>query len=127
MTGADETLQATIEAEIRGWGPVDTRSMFGAQAYLVSGRMFAAIGEMGLLVKLPEPRRRPLLEHGDAQSFAPNGQASFGEWVALIPRRWREDIAGLLGLVKESFEYVQQRQPTPARPREPRRFRKRQF
>ncbi|MEK7216795.1 MAG: TfoX/Sxy family protein, partial [Chloroflexota bacterium] len=127
MTSTEKPLQDAIEGEINSWGAVDTRAMFGAQAYLVGGRMFAALGEMGLLVKLPESRRRPLLDQGDAQPFAPTGQASFGEWIALIPNRWQENIDGLLGLVKESFDYVQQQRPSAAPPREARRFRKCQF
>lgn len=127
MTRTDQSLQTVVEAAIGRWGTVDTRAMFGAQAYLVGGRMFAALGEMGLLVKLPEARRRPLLEEGGAQPFAPTGRASFGEWVALMPHHWAENIDGLLALVKESFDYVQQQRPSPAPPREARRFRKRQF
>ena len=116
-----------LETEIRRWGPVDRRAMFGAQAYLVGGRMFAALGDMGLLVKLPEATRRPLLDRGEAQPFVPTGQASFGEWVALMPDQWADNVQRLLVLLQESYQYAQERRPVASGPREPRHFRKRQY
>ncbi|GEM_PF-1681129 len=127
-----------LNSQLLGWQPpapdaggppsrIDTRQMFGAQAYLVRGRMFAAVGPMGLLLKLPEEVRGPLLDEGTAGPFSPQRGASFGEWVAIPPAQWVAAGAGrLLDLVRQSFEYVQVAKP-PRPPREARHFRKRMY
>jgi hypothetical protein len=82
------------------------------QAYLVNGKMFAALGEHGVLVKLPPEQRRPEM---------------VGEWLTLPASTLAEDPEGTLAVMRQSFEYVQ---TAPARmkpPREERRFRKRQY
>ncbi len=124
-----------LDGQLSGWQPgaaaggpparIDARQMFGAQAYLVRGRMFAAVGPMGLLLKLPEAVRGPLLDEGTAGPFSPQQGASFGEWVAIPPAQWQ--TAGpdrLLDLVRQSFEYVQVAKPARP-PRAARHFRKR--
>lgn len=101
--------------------------MFGVQAYLVRGKMFAAVGSMGLLLKLPAQAREALLASGGAQAFQVSTGASFGEWVALEPARWQSQPQELLSLLRQSYDYVQTAPPPPRPPRQPRRFRKRQF
>ena len=125
--GTTNQLQSWLEAAIQSWGPVDARFMFGVQAYLVTGKMFAAVGSMGILLKLPPSVREPLLAHGTAEAFSTSAGASFGEWIALTPERWQADRQSLLALVRQSYEYVQSAPAVQKPPRETRRFRKRQF
>jgi len=121
------TDTAWLEHSVRGWGPVDSQPMFGMQAYLVGGKMFAALGDQGVLVKLPASARQPLLDEGRAQTMVTGTGAVFGEWVMLPPTTLQEDQEWILGLVRQSFDYVRSavRPQKPAR--EQRRFRKRQF
>ena len=101
--------------------------MFGMQAYLVGGKMFAAVGEQGLLVKLPKDVREPLVAARQAEVMLMGSGAAFGEWVTLPPSAMEQDPEGTLSLVRQSFDYVLSA-PRPERPpREERRFRKRQF
>ena len=123
----ESSLQDWLGETLRGWGPADARAMFGSQTYLVGGKMFVALGKMGLLLKLPPQAREPLLREGRAESFTVSSGASFGEWVALLPDRWQHDRQTLLSLVRQSYDYVQSAPPPAKPPREPRRFRKRQY
>lgn len=73
--------------------PAVTRStMMGLPCLRYDGRFFASLDRTQvLLVKLPQPRVRQLIEQGHGESFAPAGRV-FREWVA-VPRpdrrRWR--------------------------------------
>ena len=88
---------------ISSWGAVDAQPMFGMQAYLVNGRMFAAAGERGLLVKLPAETRKQLLDSGQAQAAETAPGVAFGEWLTLPPPKIAEQEA-TLALVRQSFE-----------------------
>ncbi|MSQ09931.1 MAG: hypothetical protein EXR52_02870 [Dehalococcoidia bacterium] len=137
MTALD--LQAQLESAIqqlpvpaaegaRGPGRIDARPMFGMQAFLVRGKVFAALGAAGLLLKLPHERRQALIDAGTAGPFSVQPGASFGEWVAVPSGRW--DATGtdaLLALVSESFDYVTSASPKARPPREQRHFRKRMY
>ena len=126
-----------LDEQVRGWAPpaegdkrpgrVDTRQMFGAQAYLIRGKMFAAVGPMGLMLKLPAEVRQPLLDAGTAGPFTPVQGASFGEWIAVPPDVFAETgNERLLALVRQSFDYVQVAKAAKP-PREERHFRKRMY
>lgn len=108
-------------------GPIDSQPMFGMQAYMVNGKMFAAAGDQGILVKLPQEVRQPLLESGQAQVMLMGSGSVFGEWVTLPAPRVSDDPNGTLALVRQSFDYVLSVAQRPRPPREERRFRKRQF
>jgi len=135
----DLPFQTWLDAEVRSWiapsattggpvGRVDVRPMFGAQCYLVRGKMFAAIGPMGLLLKLPDDVRSALLEAGTASPFSPQPGMTFGTWVAVPAGRL--ETAGrevLAELVRHSFSHVLSAGPAPRPVRERRHFRKRMY
>ena len=101
--------------------------MFGMQAYMVNGKMFAALGERGALLKLPREQRAALLASREVETTTMSTGVAFGEWVTLPAASVSQDRERVLGLIRQSFDYVQTA-PPPARPqREQRRFRKRQF
>lgn len=135
---ASTDLQAHLEAELQRFpvpasptgspGRIDARPMFGTQAYLVRGKVFAALGGMGLLLKLPPERRQALLDAGTVGPFALQPGTAFGEWVA-VSRDHLEatGLPTLLALVRESFDYVVLAPAKPRPPREQRHFRKRMY
>ena len=97
------------------------------QAYLVNGKMFAAVGDHGTLVKLPKEVREPLVAARQAETMVMGTGAAFGEWVTLPSSGLEQDRKGILALIRQSFDYVLSA-PRPARPpREQRHFRKRQY
>jgi len=66
-------------------------TMMGLPCVRLDGRFFASIDRRtgALLVKLPAPRVRQLIDAGHGQPFAPAGRA-FREWVAITaPHRGR--------------------------------------
>jgi TfoX/Sxy family transcriptional regulator of competence genes len=135
----DLPFQAWLDAEARSLvapaatpdapvGHVDVRSMFGAQCYLVRGKMFAAVGPMGLLLKLPDDVRSALLEAGTASPFSPQPGMTFGTWVAVPADRLETAGREALGeLVRHSFQHVLSAGPAPRPARERRHFRKRMY
>jgi len=105
------TEPSWLDKAIHELGPIDSEPMLGMQAYLVNGKMFAAIGDQGVLVKLAPEQRRPEM---------------VGEWLTLTSEAL-EDLEAVLALVRQSFNYVRTAPAPPKPPREERRFRKRQY
>lgn len=48
-----EQLQTEIVANLMAWGQVEPRRMFGCDAYLVKGKLFAFFTDDGVVVKVP--------------------------------------------------------------------------
>ena len=128
LESAIQQLPAPDAEGARGPSRIDARPMFGMQAYLVRGKMFAALGAAGLLLKLPPERRQALLDTGTAGPFSVQPGTSFGEWVA-VPAAQLAPTGphALLALVRESFDYVTSAPAKPRPPREQRHFRKRMY
>jgi hypothetical protein len=85
-------------------GSADKGTMMGFPCLRTnSGQFFASLEKdsADMIVKLPAPRVKELIEAGDARPFAPNGR-TFREW-ALIPdpdeARWR-------ALLEEARQFV---------------------
>lgn len=93
-----------LDARALAWPGVSKRRMFGCDAYLVGGRMFAFHGDMGLVVKVPPVERERLLARPDAAPFLMRPGVPFGEWVQWHPRRDEEDLAA--AMLQSAFDYV---------------------
>ncbi len=88
--------------------------MFGADCYLVGGRMFAFFQDGGVVVKVPPPRREALLADARAAPFTVSHGVPFGDWLHLR-LSGPADAAFALPAVEESYRQAQ------ARPRRRRR------
>jgi hypothetical protein len=93
-----------LDARALTWPGVTKRRMFGCDAYLVGGRMFAFQGDMGLVVKVPPADRERLLARPDAAPFLVRPGVPFGEWVQWRPRLDEEDLAA--AVLQSAFGYV---------------------
>lgn len=93
-----------LDARALTWPGVGKRRMFGCDAYLVRGRMFAFHGDMGLVVKLPPAERERLLARPDAVPFLIRPGVPFGEWVQWGPRPAEDDLAA--AVLQSAFDYV---------------------
>ena len=93
-----------LDARALAWPGVTKRRMFGCDAYLVGGRMFAFQGDMGLVVKVPPAERDRLLARPDAAPFLVRPGVAFGEWVQWSPRPDEEDQAATV--LRSAFDYV---------------------
>ena len=104
-------------ARMMTWANVEPRRMFGCDAYLVGGRLFAFFQDEGVVVKVPSPRREELLADARVVPFTPRSGVSFGNWLHL---RLADpaDAAFALPAVEESYR---QAQAAPAKRRQARR------
>lgn len=108
-------LQEELGALLMGWPQVDTRRMFGCQAFLVGGKLFAFLTEGGVVLKLPVSRREELLDRLRARPFMHRG-VPFGAWVEL-PLAAPADLDQARVAVGKSYAYVQARaRSSPGRP-----------
>jgi len=103
---ADQRAQDEILARMMGWANVEPRRMFGCDAYLVGGRLFAFFQDEGVVVKVPSPRREVLLADARVAPFTPRSGARFGDWIHLR-LSGRADAAFALPAVEESYRQAQ--------------------
>ena len=99
------SAQQEIVARMMSWGNVEPRRMFGCDAYLVGGKLFAFFQDQGLVVKVPSPQRKELLKDPRVAPFAHKG-VRFGQWLHLRLSA-PDDVALALPAVEESYRYVQ--------------------
>ena len=81
--GSDQRAQEEIVARMMTWADVEPRRMFGCDAYLVGGRLFAFFQDEGVVVKVPSSRRDELLADARVAPFTPRSGARFGDWLHL--------------------------------------------
>ena len=116
--GSDRSAQDEIVARMMSWAGVEPRRMFGCDAYLVGGRLFAFFQDEGVVVKVPSPRREELLADARVAPFTVRQGARFGDWLHLR-LSGPADAAFALSAVEESYR---QAQAAPAaKRRQPRR------
>jgi TfoX/Sxy family transcriptional regulator of competence genes len=106
-----------LDACALSWRRVSKRRMFGADCYLVEGRMFAFWDDTSLVLKLPPADRDRLLARPDASPFLMRPGVPFGEWVQWRLPPGETELA--LSLLQSAFDYVSQLRP--ARPTHRRR------
>ena len=104
-----EQAQAEIVANLMAWGQVEPRRMFGCDAYLVNGKLFAFFVDEGVVVKVPSPQRERLLEDARVSPFTHQGRR-FGDWLHLRLSD-PQDVSLALPAIEESYRHVQ---TTPA-------------
>ena len=109
--GSDARAQDEIVARMMGWANVEPRRMFGCDAYLVGGRLFAFFQDEGVVVKVPSQRRAELLADARVSPFTPRSGARFGDWLHMR-LSGAADAAFALPAVEESYH---QAQAAPAR------------
>ena len=100
-----EQVQAEIVANLMAWGQVEPRRMFGCDAYLVKGKMFAFFQDEGVVVKVPSPQREQLLEDARVTPFT-HERRPFGDWLHLRLSGPR-DVSLALPAVEASYRHVQ--------------------
>jgi hypothetical protein len=98
-------IEERLEAALLSWQAVSKRRMFGSDAYLVQGRMFCALGPMGLILKPPPAEREALLAQPGVQPFTPRAGMPFGDWL-----QWQvasvEELEQGLPVLRAAYEYV---------------------
>jgi hypothetical protein len=85
-----------------GWADVEPRRMFGRDAYLVGGRLFAFFRDEGVVVKIASPRREELLADDRAAPFIFGRTDRFGDWLE-VRLSGPDDASFALAAVEESY------------------------
>lgn len=62
---------------------VRDKNAFGMRGLMLGRKMFAAVGEDSLLVKLPADEYEDALERAGVSPFAPGGESAMGTWVVV--------------------------------------------
>ena len=76
-------MQAYLEDHALQWPGVTKRKIFGHDGYYVDGRLFAFIGEGGLVLKPPEEERERVRAFDGARGWSPHSDADVekSNWV----------------------------------------------
>ena len=82
MPAVDPELHAALAACVAGRRGVTERKTFGCPAFYAAGKMFAAVVDGGVLLKLPPGDAADLLAANKATPFAPGGKP-MGGWVVV--------------------------------------------
>jgi hypothetical protein len=109
------TMLDEAETRAMAWPGVSKRRMFGADCYLVGGRMFAFREGASLVLKLPPADRDGLLVRPDASPFLMRPGVPFGEWVQWRPGLDETELA--LSLLQSAFDHVSRLRPAHSRRR----------
>ncbi len=110
----DPEVRGALDGRLLSWKDVASRDMFGGVGYMVSGKMFAALAEGVVAMKLPDEQRRRALGLAGVSPFTPAGRP-FGQWVQFLVLM-EEDVSAVLPWVESAFEYVGT-QPPPKKPK----------
>lgn len=107
-----EAFHAALPTDAR----VERRKMFGYPCAFVNGNMFTGLHETNLIVRLPEVKRRLLIEERGARVFEPMPGRVMREYVALSEETIN-DPAELARWMRASFEFAAALAPKPKKQR----------
>jgi hypothetical protein len=98
----------TVVDEMLTMPGIKAGSAFGYPAYKINGKVFAFVGEKGLMLKLPAGRIQSALEqHPSASILEVQPGVFWREWLHFQDEN-PQDLRHYLGLVEESLAYVGQ-------------------
>ena len=100
-----DALVATFQAALPGDGSAERRQMFGYPAAFVNGRMATGLHQEDLIVRLPQARRRALLEQPGARTFEPMPGRPMKEYV-IVPPAVVDDAAQLRAWMREAIAHT---------------------
>ena len=100
----DAEVEVALDSRVLAWKDVTTRRMFGGVAYMVRGKMFAALMEGAVAMKLPDELRIRALPQDGVSLFRPIG-GQFGQWVQ-FEILMEDDVPAVIQWLESAFEYV---------------------
>jgi hypothetical protein len=99
-------MKEQIDALLLKLSGVSARRIGGVDAYFVSDKMFACVGDKGLGLRLPAAVATELqFSCQYIGPYSPGGVASTREWVQIM-RDDPADLAKDMDLVQQSLDYV---------------------
>ena len=100
----DEDVKSALEGQMSSWPDITSRRMFGGAGFMVQGKMFAALAEGVVGMKLPDDLRAQALTLAGVSPFRPSG-GPFGEWVQFV-LLMEDDVPAVAPWLEAAFDYV---------------------
>jgi TfoX/Sxy family transcriptional regulator of competence genes len=69
-----EALTSVFDAALPAHPGIERKKMFGLPAVFVNGNMCAGVWHTGVMLRLPEERRRAIVAAGEGEPFVPMGR-----------------------------------------------------
>ena len=106
MADTPSSRKEHLDALLLAITGVDARKIKGLDAYFVSDKMFACVGDKGLGLRVPAAMATELqFSREGIGAYSPGGMASTREWIQ-IERENPADHAKDMDLVRASIDYV---------------------
>lgn len=109
MTESDvpRAVQSYLEEHLLAWHGVTRSKTFGHVSYHIEGRMFAFIGDTGIVLKPPTDERAPVraLDGAFGWSPEPGADTRNAAWIE-VPCANPEAIDGLLPYLSHAMAFV---------------------
>lgn len=105
--GVTKAMQAAVEDHLLQWPGVTKRKIFGHDGYYVDGRLFAFIGERGIVVKPPAEEREALLARNGASGWSPDPRKDVtkANWIE-APCADEETVEALLPFLARAMTFI---------------------
>ena len=101
----DAEVKAGLDGHLLPWKDVSSRSMFGGVCYMAWGKMFAALMEGVVAMKLPDDLRARALRLAGVSPFRPSGGRQFGQWIQFLILM-EDDVPAVVPWLQEALNYV---------------------
>jgi hypothetical protein len=101
------TMQLQVEDHVLQWPGVKKRKIFGHDGYYVDGRLFAFIGDRGLVIKPPEEERESVRALDGAAGWSPDPGANTekSNWIE-IPCPDEDAVEQVLLYLSHAMTYI---------------------
>ena len=104
---ARSAMQAYIEDHVLQWPGVKKRKIFGHDGYYVDGRLFAFVGERGIVLKPPAEERDTVRALDGAAGWSPDPGANTerANWIE-VPCADEEAVEQLLPYLAHAMTFI---------------------
>jgi len=100
-------IQAYVEEHVLHWPGITKRKIFGHQGYFVDGRLFAFIGDRGVVLKPPADENAAVraLDGADGWSPDPGANLTKTNWVE-VPCHDEDAVELLLPYLAHAMSFI---------------------
>ncbi len=100
-------IQAYVEEHLLHWPGVAKRKIFGHDGYYIEGRLFAFVGDRGIVLKPPADEKAALRAFDGADGWSPDPGAdrSKGNWIE-IPCDDEDAVENLLPYLAHAMTFI---------------------
>jgi hypothetical protein len=100
-------IQAYVEEHVLHWPGITKRKIFGHQGYFIDGRLFAFIGDRGVVLKPPADEKAAVraLDGADGWSPDPGANLTKTNWVE-VPCHDEDAVELLLPYLAHAMSFI---------------------